>query len=109
MTCFACPEIQMKPTPAPDLSILRHFADLQDPRIDRTKKHMLSDVLVIALCATLAGADSFDEIERFGHAKCDWRAGLLELPNGIPSHDTFNRVFALEARAAGLAGEAGFT
>jgi predicted transposase YbfD/YdcC len=78
----------------PDLSIIRHFADLEDPRIDRTKKHQLSDILVIALSATLAGADSFDDLERFGHAKKDWLAQFLELPNGIPSHDTFNRVFA---------------
>jgi predicted transposase YbfD/YdcC len=79
----------------PDLSILRHFAGLQDPRIDRTKKHKLSDILVIALCATLAGAGSFHEIERFGHAKRGWLQGFLQLPNGIPSHDTFNRAFAL--------------
>lgn len=77
-----------------DLSILHHFASLHDPRLDRTKKHKLEDLLVIALCATLAGADGFVEIEAFGHSKRAWLQGFLELPNGIPSHDTFNRLFA---------------
>src|SRR5262249_11761344 len=57
-------------------------------------RHRLSDVLVIALCAVLAGADSWDAIARFGRSKQAWLARFLELPNGIPSHDTFNRVFA---------------
>ena len=80
--------------PQQDVSIARHFADLPDPRVDRTKKHRLSDVLVIALCAVICGADSWEEVEAFGKAKADWRRGFLPLPNGIPSHDTFNRVFA---------------
>ena len=78
----------------PDLSIARHFAALPDPRVDRTKKHKLQDILVIALCAVLGGADSFDDMEEFGNAKRGWFQRFLELPNGIPSHDTFNRVFA---------------
>jgi predicted transposase YbfD/YdcC len=78
----------------PELSIAHHFAALEDPRIDRTKKHSLNDILVIALCAVLGGADSFDDIEEFGRAKRDWLGRFLELPNGIPSHDTFGRVFA---------------
>ncbi|MCU0706355.1 MAG: ISAs1 family transposase [Fimbriiglobus sp.] len=77
-----------------DLGIVRHFAHLTDPRVDRTKKHRLEDILVIALCAVLCGADSFEEIQRFGKAKLDWLKGFLALPHGIPSHDTFNRVFA---------------
>jgi predicted transposase YbfD/YdcC len=78
----------------PSLSIAAHFADLQDPRLDRTKKHSLGDILVLALCAVLSGADSYDDIEEFGRAKRDFFARFLDLPNGIPSHDTFNRVFA---------------
>src|SRR3954451_19326382 len=80
--------------PEPDLSIARHFASLPDPRLDRTKKHLLGDILVIALCATIAGADSWPEVERFGRVKLTLLRGLLQLPNGIPSHDTFRRVFA---------------
>jgi predicted transposase YbfD/YdcC len=70
------------------------FAELPDPRIDRTKKHQLLDILAITLCATIAGADSFEEVERFGKSRQAWLRGFLALPNGIPSHDTFNRVFA---------------
>jgi predicted transposase YbfD/YdcC len=80
--------------PQTDPSIARHFADLPDPRVDRTRKHALGDILVIALCATIAGADSWEEVERFGRAKHDWLRTFLALPNGIPSHDTFYRVFA---------------
>jgi predicted transposase YbfD/YdcC len=79
--------------PQQDVSIARYFADLPDPRIDRTKKHPLGDILVIALCAVLAGADSWEEVQAFGEAKADWLKRFLSLPNGIPSHDTFYRVF----------------
>jgi predicted transposase YbfD/YdcC len=78
----------------PSLAFAEHFADLPDPRIDRTKKHLLIDILAITICATIAGADSFEEVERFGKAKEGWLRRFLALPNGIPSHDTFNRVFA---------------
>jgi hypothetical protein len=78
----------------PDLSIARHFAALPDPRVDRTKRHKLQDILVIALCAVPGGGDSFDDMEEFGNAKRAWFERFLELPNGVPSHDTFNRVFA---------------
>src|SRR5262249_21952444 len=78
----------------PDLAFAEHFADLPDPRVDRTKKHRLVDILAITLCATIAGADSWEEVERFGKARLDWLRRFLELPNGVPSHDTFNRVFA---------------
>src|SRR5437764_5555915 len=80
--------------PKPDLSLTRHFVSLPDPRVDRTKKHLLGDTLIIALCATIAGADSWPEVERFGRVKLPWLRTFLELPNGIPSHDTFRRVFA---------------
>ena len=78
----------------PLLVIQRCFADLPDPRIERTKRHQLTDLLTIALCAVLAGADSFVEIEAFGHARLAWLRTFLALPHGIPSHDTFGRVFA---------------
>ncbi len=75
-------------------TIEQHFGDLTDPRIDRTKLHKLLDILVIAICAVIAGADNWEDIAEFGRAKIDWFKTFLELPNGIPSHDTFNRVFA---------------
>src|SRR5262245_24505077 len=80
--------------PKSELSFARYFADVPDPRVDRTKKHRLDDLLVIALCAVICGADSFEEIERFGNARHHWLQRFLALPHGIPSHDTFNRVFA---------------
>jgi predicted transposase YbfD/YdcC len=72
----------------------RYFADLPDPRVNRTRKHRLDDILAITLCAVLCGADSFEQIERFGEAREGWLRRFLALPNGIPSHDTFNRVLA---------------
>jgi predicted transposase YbfD/YdcC len=84
----------------PKIALVDAFCDLPDPRVDRTKKHRLSDILLIAICAVIAGADSFEEIERFGAAKHDWLKRFLELPHGIPSHDTFNRVLAALDRAA---------
>ena len=75
-------------------TIAQHFGNLTDPRIDRTKLHKLLDILVIAICAVIAGADSWEDIAEFGQAKIEWFKKFLELPNGIPSHDTFNRVFA---------------
>jgi predicted transposase YbfD/YdcC len=77
-----------------DLSAARVFADLPDPRIDRTKKHALTDILVITLAATIAGAESFEAVAAFGTAKQAWLKRLLPLTNGIPSADTFGRVFA---------------
>jgi predicted transposase YbfD/YdcC len=79
---------------APELSLLYHFDCLTDPRTTHTCQHLLSDVLVIALCAVLGGANSWDAIALFGRSKAQWFARFLTLPNGIPSHDTFNRVFA---------------
>src|SRR5262245_1566536 len=80
--------------PKSDINFTRYFTELPDPRVDRTKKHRLDDILAIALCAVVCGADSFEEIERFGQAREQWLRRFLELPNGIPSHDTFNRVLA---------------
>lgn len=74
--------------------IEKHFGELKDPRIGRTKRHKLLDIVAIAICATIAGADNWEDIAEFGKARVDWFKTFLELPNGIPSHDTFNRVFA---------------
>ena len=78
----------------PTTSVTTHFASLPDPRVERTKHHALLDLLTIALCAVICGADSWVEVERFGHAKEAWLRTCLALPNGIPCHDTFGRVFA---------------
>lgn len=74
-------------------SIGEHFSELEDPRVDRTKRHQLLDIIIIAICAVICGADTWVDIEEFGKAKIEWLRSLLELPNGIPSHDTFGRVF----------------
>ena len=74
-------------------TIKEHFGSIQDPRIDRQKLHLLLDIIVIAICASICGADKWEDVETFGKAKKDWFKTFLELPNGIPSHDTFNRVF----------------
>ena len=75
-------------------SITDHFAGLEDPRVERTKLHELLDIIVIAICAIICGADDWTEVELFGNAKLSWLRTFLELSNGIPSHDTFGRVFA---------------
>lgn len=74
---------------------LKYFGDLEDPRLDRQKKHNLLDIVAIAVCAVVAGADSWVDVADFGRAKQDWLRAFLKLPNGIPSHDTFGRVFSL--------------
>jgi predicted transposase YbfD/YdcC len=77
-----------------DASFLEYFADLPDPRIDRGKDHASIDIITIAILATICGAEFFTEMEAFGKAKQGWLSSFLELGNGIPSHDTFARVFA---------------
>jgi len=76
------------------LNLITVLKEVPDPRVDRRKLHLLPDLLSIAICALLCGADSFEDMEVFGEAKLDWFETFLELPHGIPSHDTFNRVFA---------------
>jgi len=76
-------------------SIIHHFSSIQDPRVNRQKKHQLQDIFFITLCAVICGADNWVAIEEFGEAKEDWFTELLGLENGIPSHDTFGDVFAL--------------
>lgn len=68
---------------------------IPDPRIERTKKHLLVDIFVIAVCATICGAETWEEIAEFGEAKQIWFKSFLSLPHSIPSHDTFRRVFLL--------------
>jgi predicted transposase YbfD/YdcC len=80
------------PTP---LSLAHHFATLDDPRIERSRRHELIDIIGIALCAVISGAESWPAIERYGHAKRDWLARHFRLTGGIPSHDTFRRVFCV--------------
>jgi predicted transposase YbfD/YdcC len=75
-------------------SIAAHFCHLPDPRVRRTRRHALEDILVITLCAVICGADDWVSIAHFGHAKRKWFRRFLALPHGIPSHDTFGRVFA---------------
>ena len=71
------------------------FAQVEDPRIERTKRHRLRDIMILAMCGVICGAEGWVDIEEFGKAKEAWFTDLLSLPNGIPSHDTFGRVFAL--------------
>jgi hypothetical protein len=70
------------------------FATLHDPRVERTKDHLLLDIVLIAICAVVCGADGWVDVAEFGEAKRDWFSRFLKLPGGIPSHDTFGRVFA---------------
>lgn len=80
--------------PVPRVALLDHFSSLEDPRIARTRKHSLNDILVIAICGFICGVDNWVELEVFGKAKCAWFKTFLALPNGIPSHDTFGRFFS---------------
>jgi hypothetical protein len=77
-------------------TFLKHFSDIQDFRLQNHNfRHKLSDILIIAILGTICGADGWAEIERFCKAKEEWLKTFLSLPHGIPSHDTFGRVFAL--------------
>ncbi len=78
----------------PVASIEEHFGDLEDERKAKGKRHELLDIIVIAVCAVICGAESWTDIELFGKAKEGWLKRYLALPHGIPSHDTFGRVFA---------------
>ena len=79
----------------PTASLAEHFSTLEDPRADFGKRHLLLDILVIAICAVICGADNWVEVELFGRSKEQWLRTFLKLPHGIPSHDTFGRVFRL--------------
>lgn len=71
------------------------FEAVEDPRTDKNQKHKFIDIMAIAILSTISGADTWDDMEDWANAKAEWLSTFLELPNGIPSHDTFNRVFSL--------------
>lgn len=75
-------------------AIEEHFSKVSDPRVERTKEHKLIDLIAIAICAVICGAEGWVDMELFGKSKLPWLKTFLELPNGIPSHDTFGRVFS---------------
>jgi predicted transposase YbfD/YdcC len=75
-------------------ALVEHVVGLEDPRVERSQRHALVSVVTIALCGGIGGAERWVEIEQFGQAKADWFAAFLDLPNGIPAHDTCGRVFA---------------
>jgi hypothetical protein len=75
-------------------SPLKYFAEMKEPRVERTREHLLEEILLITIAAILSGAGSWKEVEQYGKAKQEWLRTFLRLPAGIPSHDTFNRVFA---------------
>jgi hypothetical protein len=74
-------------------SLLQIFAKVSDPRVNRCKKHNLLDIIILSILGVLCGADTYGEIEMFGKANLAFLKQLLSLTNGIPSHDTINRVF----------------
>jgi predicted transposase YbfD/YdcC len=78
----------------PKTTIEQHFSAIEDKRVERTKRHLLIDIITITLCAVIAGAETWDDLELYGKCQYKWFKKFLKLPNGIPSHDTFNRVFA---------------
>lgn len=92
MNLSVTPPELMTPT-VPSVSLFTHFADLPDPRIDRTKRHKLIDIVGIPICAVICGADGWAAIEEYGQAKEGWLRGFFELPAGSPSDDTFRRMF----------------
>ena len=81
----SCEDIQEK--------LLRYVEEVEDPRVKRTQKHLLKDILTIAILAAIAGAEGWEDMENYGISKYSWLKEFLELPNGIPSDDTFRRVF----------------
>jgi predicted transposase YbfD/YdcC len=92
---FACSRRRsMTPSSAPSLSITHHFANLTDPRLRRCRRHQLLDIIAITICGVICGCKSWEEIAVYGRNKADWLQTFLELPNGIPSKDTFRRMFA---------------
>lgn len=76
-------------------ALFEKLKEIEDPRRDHLKEHLLFDILVISICAIICGAEHWTEIEEFGEAKQEWFSSFLSLENGIPSHDTFQRVFIL--------------
>ena len=81
-------------SPEQEVAIKSHFAHLQDPRVEGMSRHNLLDVVTMTLCAVICGAEHWTQVENFGNANHKWFSEFLELPSGIPSHDTFGRIFA---------------
>jgi predicted transposase YbfD/YdcC len=77
----------------PRYGLADYFAEIKDPRMERRKRHKLIDIIAVAICGVVCGAETWVDIENYGKAKFSWLKEFLELANGIPSHDTFNRVF----------------
>lgn len=75
-------------------TIANDFEDVEDPRSSRNQKHRLVDILTIGFCTILAGGEGFNDMELFGDSKENWLRTFLQLPNGVPSHDTFRKVFS---------------
>jgi hypothetical protein len=73
---------------------LKYFAELKDPRVERTREHLLEEILLITIAAVLSATGSWNETEGYGKAKRLWLRRFLKFPAGIPSHDTFNRVIS---------------
>ena len=88
------PDYQLNIKSGMNNSFLLYFSEMKDPRVDRAKRHLLNEILFITIAAVLSGADTWNDIADYGKSKVDWLSTVLELPEGIPSHDTFNRVFA---------------
>lgn len=78
-----------------NITLISEFSKINDPRLDRQKLHKLIDIFAITVCAVICGANTWNEIEQYGQSKHDWLKTFLELPNGIPSHDTIRRVFII--------------
>jgi predicted transposase YbfD/YdcC len=79
----------------PETSLFHYLGELEDPRIEKNRDHLFINILVISILGVICGADNFAEIERYGIAKAEWLKGFLDLSHGIPSHDTFGRVFRM--------------
>src|SRR5947207_1024994 len=79
----------------PSASLFEHFATLKDPRILRCQRHKFFDIVFLVVTAMVSGANDFVAMQKFGHAKRAWLEKYIELPNGIPTHDTIGRVFSL--------------
>jgi hypothetical protein len=75
----------------PKSTIEQDFSEIEDPRVERSKRHLLIDIITLTLCAIIGGAETWEEIELYGNKKYKWFKNFLKLPNGIPSHDTLNR------------------